>query len=484
MNLLKKSPRKSKVIKIIEKISTGINGLDDVLNGGIPELSVCLLAGNPGTGKTILAQQILFNVNNGGSSVVFISTSSEPQIKILRYQKEMEFFNINNFMSSFLYQDMSNFICRDKINGLIGELNGILKNHKPRLIAIDSFKSIADLFDDDYELRKFVSNLNLMISAWDCSALLVGEYNEDQLMQKTETAIVDGIIYLSGMEEKRFQKRFLRVLKMRGTSYQPGENFFEITDQGINVYPRLMYNIDHNECDFNNNHRQTTGVAKIDDILGGGIPRGTSTLLCGDVGTCKTLFGITWLLKGASGGENSLLINFEETSGQIEDKIKSFNWERPDNFLLHCISPVELDLDKHIHEIIREVLENQVTRVVIDSIESFETSMSDKSKIVDYLGTLISILKSKKVSLILICKSFAEISTRQGISFMADNVIMTKYVRINNMIRKSITVLKLRNSRHDSEIKEVLVTPEGMEIKDFKEGKVEFLTQGMIPLND
>ena len=454
---------------MINKIQTGIKGLDEILIGGLPELSVCMVAGLPGTGKTILTQNILYNVANQDNKVLYICTSSEPQAKVIRYQKEMSYFSHEKFLSSVIYRDFSEFMTTDKIAGMLSELNKVVIEYRPYMLVIDSFKVIGELLPYIHEFRDFLTKLTVMLSAWECTTILVGEYDEKMLKERPESSIADGIIFLYGTEEQKFQKRYLRVLKMRGSSYLPGQNYFEISEQGINVYPRLNPEYAKQSYPCRSKQRMTFGIPKLDEMLGGGLPKGTSTLIAGQTGTGKTTLSLHWLLNGVLHGEKCLLVSFEENPKLIEFKASNFNLGgiKEKNLTIKHISPIELDLDKHTYEMTKFILENQITQMVIDSIDAFEISMVDKFKYTDYICTLVDFAKNHNVSLMIICRTLKHSLTKYGTSFLADNIINMHHVRLGNSIRKSIAIIKIRESEHNSDIKELIINGNGIEIRDF-----------------
>ncbi|NLY39924.1 MAG: AAA family ATPase [Firmicutes bacterium] len=223
----------------MNRIVTGIDGLDQILNGGFPEFSTILVTGAPGTGKTILTQNLMFNVARGGAKVLYCSTLAEPQIKVIRYQQQFAFFDPNAFMNSVIFQDIGSILRKQGPRDALHKIEALVREHQPAVVAVDSLKAIADIIPTRQQFHEFISDLNLNISLWGCVVLLVAEFREEEIIKRPEAAIVDGIICLYGTEERKQQKRYLRVLKMRGTAYIPGEHAFYISERGITIYPRL-----------------------------------------------------------------------------------------------------------------------------------------------------------------------------------------------------------------------------------------------------
>lgn len=457
----------------MERITTGVVGLDQILQGGLPQYSTVLVAGAPGTGKTILTQNMLFN-NAKNANVLYITTLSEPQIKVIRYQQQFSFFDSNTFMERVVYQDIGSVIRREGINKALENIDRLVKQHQPILVAIDSLKAIADILTSYREFREFISDLNLKLALWGCTVLLLGEYSEEEIQKRPEAAIVDGIVYLCGTEERKHQKRYLRVLKMRGTDFAPGEHIMKITGDGVQIYPRLNPVVAEQFYD-SEDRRQATGIAGLDQMIQGGLPVGTTTLVSGGTGTGKTLLGLNWLVQGAREKETGLFVTFEESPGQLIRSCRSFGWDLQDMVeqkLLHLLhtSPIELDVDEHVHDI--QVLAKKlgVKRIVIDSITTFEIGMSDKIKYTDYLWGLADFFKTQGISLMLINESYNLFGTpqisRQGISYIADNIIFLQYLEHGLDIRRLIGVLKMRGSRHQTVIREYAIGDSGPVVLD------------------
>lgn len=302
----------------MNRIQTGIISFDNLLNGGFPEGATIIIAGRPGTGKTILAHQIIFNNVARGFTGIYLTTLGEPQIKVMRFQQNFTFFDHEQIQHSFIYREMGSILRKDGYGQLLGKIDELLKEFSPRLIAIDTIKTITDMIPSTIEFRKFLLDLSLRMSTWGCTSLLLGEYSEEDIEKRPESAIADGIIFLYGTEEIKQQKRFLRILKMRGTGYKGGANLFRITENGIEVFPRLESKVSQ-EIFGIQKERVSTGIFQLDKMMKGGIPRYSTTLLSGSSGTGKTILATHFAYAGLCAGEKVLYATFEETPQQIVD---------------------------------------------------------------------------------------------------------------------------------------------------------------------
>jgi len=223
----------------MDKLKTGIKNLDGIISGGIPVYSLNIVSGSPGSGKTIFVQNIIFNSARNGLKSLYMTTISESQFKMVRHLQEFKFFPDDFLGDKFIYGDLGTVLRKQGTEKVLEYLTEMIKRHQPNIFVIDSFKALRDVFPDEKTFKAFVFDLAAALSIWEVTVFLVGEYEEKELTLLSEFAIADGIFHLYGQEEKRFQKRYLRILKMRGTNFEQGEHLFQISSAGIEVYPRI-----------------------------------------------------------------------------------------------------------------------------------------------------------------------------------------------------------------------------------------------------
>ncbi|MDW7650305.1 MAG: ATPase domain-containing protein [Bacillota bacterium] len=454
------------------RIETGIQNLDTILHGGIPEGSTVLLAGRPGSGKTILAHQIMFHNAAPESKALFLTTLSEPQVKVMHFQQEFGFFDKAKFQNTVIYHDMGSIIRKRGAQHAILIIDELLRKHQPRLVVIDTIKTISEMIPSLVEYREFLLDLSLRLTTWGCTTLLLGEYSEEDMNIRPESAIADGIIYLNGVEEKRHQKRYLRILKMRGTNHISGENFFRITDQGIEVFPRLKPDL-NDQSYRQTSERISTGLPQLDEMTAGGIPRGSTTLVSGASGTGKTLLALHFIYAGLLAGESVLFVTFEENPQQILHGTSSMGLDlhafiNSDKLHFLYVSPMELNVDEHIFDIQNLAEECGVSRIVIDSISSFELGMTDKVKYTDYIWAMTDYFKVQGINVLLThemhdSQQVTEL-TKHGISFVADNVILLRYLEQGFDIKRYLRVVKMRSSNHANNLRELKISSKGVRI--------------------
>jgi circadian clock protein KaiC len=286
-------------------VPTGVPALDETLGGGIPKGSVVFVAG-----KTILCQQVMWTNAIRGETIVYLSTLSEPMVKMLRFAQTFGFFRPELIGDSIIYGDLGAVLLQDGARPVLETLERLISDHRPDLLIIDSFKAMREGFERRVAFRKFASEIMQRLNTWEVTTLLVGEYDAQDIRDEAEFSIADGIIYLYGTEEAQQQKRMLRIMKMRGTDVFGGEHMFEITSHGITLFPRMSPAI-VGEYEFTG-LRVGSVIEGINDMAGGGVFESTSTLLASMTGAGKTLTALSFLVASAREGRLGLLVTMEK----------------------------------------------------------------------------------------------------------------------------------------------------------------------------
>jgi circadian clock protein KaiC len=457
----------------MERIPTGIEGLDRVLDGGLPKHAVHVIAGVPGTGKSTLAQQIAFANATVERPALYVTTVAEPLGKLVAFLQELAFVDVERIGRDVLFESLDQEL-RERPTDVAGRLLELIQRHRPGVIVIDSWKAIGDIVADQARWRGIVFETAGLLGAYDATAILVGEYSEAEMTGAVEFAVADGLLELRREQRGSRDERFLRVAKLRGSGFLDGLHAFTLDRQGVKLFPRLIGpTTPENYVPVP--ERLATGIRGLDDMIASGWLRGTSTLVLGPSGSGKTILGLHFLRQGLEEREPSLLVTFQETPTQLRRAIQSLGWNDSDlgaagKFDLLYRSPVELQIDSVVAEIFRRIDRDGVCRVVIDALGDLERAAGDPVRFSDYIYALSQHLAAQRVSSMLLLETDSLTSVvpelRPGLQkaiFTADN-LLTLSIDLNGDLTRSVRILKTRGSAHDGSKRVLRITPSGLEI--------------------
>lgn len=470
----------------IERLSTGNAELDVILGGGFPSNSVNIVAGGPGTGKSILTLQTLFNHARAGKKVLYFTTVSEPAIKLIRYMQQFEFFDQSLVDETVFFHDLGSPARSQGIDQALEVAIEQMEIRQPDLVAFDSFKALHDLTHDVDQARAFVYDLAVNLAAFQTTSFLVGEYYEEDVRRYPEFFVADGILYLSLERENLRASRQLEVPKMRGAATVPGRHFFDITSSGVVVYPRVRAPEERDEEDETlEMPRLPVGVPGLDEMLGGGVPAHSATLMEGGTGTGKTLISLSFLMEGTRRGEPGLLFTMEESRPQILRMAAARGWDfraLETQGLLKVVftSPIELAVDALLQEAKMLITEMGAKRAVIDSLSSLNLSIASEGRFKELVFALVKIFRAMGVTVFL-TNEVPELLgsgmlTGHGVNSICDNVILLWYVEVDADLKRALSVLKMRGSAHEMQLREFVIGAKELKVAGPFEGLQGVLT--------
>ncbi len=449
-----------KVTNLDERILTGVRNLDEVLSGGLPVGNITVLAGTPGSGKTILAQQIAFKNATPENSVLFFQTLSEPTAKTLRYLKQFSFYNPKKLEDgSIEFIDLGEILRSDGIGDALGLLMGHVKRLKPAFVIIDSFKVFADLAKSHEELRKFSYEIAINLMGWECTTLLLGEFNQQDLQTNPLFSIVDGIISLKHHSESGEEQRFIQVIKMRGTNHSRDEHTFLISTNGLEVYaPRVtIRRLPFMDKSSEEGRRAQVGISTLDDLLGEGIPYGSSILVSGVAGTGKTLLLLEFIYKGMSKfKQKGIFFSFEETTERLISNARIMGWDieseiNKGNIEIIFISQSDILVEKHLLMMKEKIESLGAKRIAIDSASIFVHKVNDPQIVrekIFQLGTIIQNAQGIGMFATDIPYGSNTISRFGVEETVVDGVILLTSEQKGLKRERFIEIYKLRNTSH------------------------------------
>lgn len=458
----------------VEKIATGCPGLDEVLRGGIPANTITVLMGAPGTGKTILAEQLAFANATPESRVLYLTTLSEPLDKILVHGQTHSFFDVAKVGTSIFYEDLGVLLRESSVEKLPEIVLELIVTHRPRFVFIDSFKALNELMVTDELRRTITYDIANVLSSYECTSFMVGEYSQEMLTELPVFAIADVILQLIKHSTNVMEQRFLRVEKLRGSDSVPGLHAFSIGEKGIEVYPRLL-TPSVAPAYAAKVERVNTSIPGLDGMIAQGFWRGSTTLVAGPTGSGKTIIGLHFICGGALKGEPGLYLGFQENPNQLSRIVESFGWKADqltrDGLELMYRSPVEMQLDKVTSELFQRVREGKIKRVVIDALGDLERCSIDRKRFSDFIYALTQWFAVENVTCMMTYEmthlfEVAGISD-QEISNMSDNIVLLRF-REGPEMERTLRIIKTRGSAHDNREHRLEITSRGIVIKKAK----------------
>jgi circadian clock protein KaiC len=465
---------------VINKLPSGIRGLDEVLGGGLPEYSFNLIAGAPGTGKTTLSQQIMFALATPERPALHFTVMGEPSLKLLRYQQQFSFFDPSRVGSSIRYVNLSSATLSEGLNGVLAAMVSEVEQVSPGIVVVDSFLSVmraASLAtDSDVELQGFLERLALHLTSWQATTFLVGEYEDSQASTNPVFSIADGILWLYQSIDRNSGVRKIQAAKMRGQAPLPGLHTLRITGDGLDVFPRIMRRIQDDDR-VRSQKRLSTGIAEVDDMLGGGIPAWDSILVTGPAGSGKSAMASQFISAGLAIGEPAVVAVFEEHPLEYVEHTRQIAPNLAPMLLtgqleIVYLRPLDLSVDEALLEIQAAVKRTQAQRLVIDSLSGFELALAPtfREDFRESLYRMVGALTGSGVTVFMtteIAQSFTDLRFSSDlISFLTDDVVVQRYVEIEGEIRKVMTVIKMRGSEHSKQLRLYDVTSHGLVIGD------------------
>jgi circadian clock protein KaiC len=463
----------SSLRKPLERLATGSAAFDRILGGGFPTRSVVVIAGEPGAGKTLFALQMLFHLARQGEKSLYLTTLSEPSLKLVNYMQQFSFFDARLVDRGIVFADLGSVIRGKGSEATLQEITERVEREEPAVVVIDSFKAIRDMVGDTSAVRTFVYDLAVHTSAWGSACLFVGEYTDAEIATHSEFAIADGIIRFTNRRHELTAVREVEVLKLRGADYVTGGHFFEIGSDGLAFFPRVRSPDTLPAEPVSPVERVPTGVGGLDEMLGGGLPRASATVVQGGTGTGKTLLALHFLLEGARRGEVGIHFTLEETADQLRSIAQGFGWdlrplEQSGLLTLSYVSPVELSTDCFLDRARQQAEQLGAKRAVLDSLTSMALGVPSERRFKELVYAFTKHFRARGVTLHMNMEIADLLGSAQlsghGISFAADNVIQLKYVEVAGRLERGISVLKARGVQHATDVRRLSVKSDGIEI--------------------
>lgn len=455
---------------------TGVQGLDDVLSGGLTRRHVFLLEGSPGTGKTTIALQFLIEGAKLGERCLYISLSeTNEELRDCAKSHGME---IGSEIEIFELVPPESLLDADQQQSLLyssdlelGETTRMIfeafDRIKPQRVVIDSLSEIRLLAQSSLRYRRQILALKHFFSRSDATVLLLDDMTSENF-DKTVHSVVHGVIYLEQLApDYGSERRRLRVIKYRGQSFRGGYHDFVIKTGGVSVFPRLRA-IEH-KTGFERT-TLSSGLPEFDDLLGGGIERGSSTLLIGPAGTGKSLFALQFVNAAIQRGEKAAIFIFDEELGLLYARTKTMGIDletlhAQGHIHIEQLDAAELSPGEFAQRVRDRVSTYEAKTVVIDSINGYQAAMPEENALILHMHELLQYLNRQGANTFLTVAQHGLVGDMKSpvdVTYLADSVILLRYFEALGKVRRAVSVIKKRTGPHEDTIREFKISGGGL----------------------
>ncbi|QDX41838.1 ATPase domain-containing protein [Salarchaeum sp. JOR-1] len=459
-----------------DRLGTGIDGLDSILHGGLIPNRGYLVRGGPGAGKTILGSHFLQEGTQNGESALFVNLEeSEEDIKrnakSLGFElTDIEFLDLSPDAAAFADDQSYSILSASEVEQepFIEKITTTIEDIDPDRVFVDPITQLRYLTPDQHQFRKQAIGFMEYLTAHGATVLFTSQDTEATSDEDLQF-LSDGTIEL----QRTDAKHTISVPKFRGSSIKDGEHAVTITGSGLSVFPELQP--EQHASDFVS-EPISSGVPELDELLNGGIERGTVTVISGPTGAGKTTLGSHFMKEAADRGERSLMYLFEESAATLRNRTEAINipvkrMEERGNLQIEEMEPLDISPQRFAQKVQTEVEENDTEVVMIDGISGYQLSIQgDQQTLNRRLHALCRYLKNMGVTVILVDESttltgdFA--ATDTGMSYLADNILFLRHIEYQGELRKIIGVLKKRTSDFERSLRELKITSDGVTVGD------------------
>lgn len=473
----------------LRRLVTGIDGLDALLQGGLVAGASYIIQGPPGAGKTILANQLACGHVRGGGRVLVATLLSESHERLFQYLATLEFFDPALVGDPIQFVSAFDTLEQEGLDAVVRLLRQEIARQQASLLIVDGVLNARVRAETALDTKKFVSELQGHAAFAGCTVLLLTSARLDE--GSPEHTMVDGVIELGEQLFGSRAVRHIQLRKTRGSAALSGRHECLIDETGMHVYPRLESLFSHpSQAGSATLERIRSGVATLDEMLGGGLATGSVSLLIGPSGIGKTSLGLAFL--GVSSPQApGLHFGFYETPERLRIKAASLGYDfaamEQAGILQLCWQPTTEGLLDQVGARLLERVEAQGSkRVLIDSLGAFSRLAIDPARLNAFFRALVGELRARDVSVMLTWEMRdifgAEISApAPDLSSIVDNLMLMRFVELDSQLRRMLSILKVRDSHHDPALHELLIGPQGITLRKAFEGACGVLSGTPVP---
>lgn len=456
------------------RVPTGITGADAILRGGLFRGGSYLITGEPGNGKTIFANQLAFHTVAQGGRVVYVTLLTETHDQLIAQVRALEFFDPEALGQNLLYLSGTKTLLESGMDGLRTLLRDVVRDHQATLLVIDRLTPAETVAASELAFEQFIREFQAFVAARGCTTVILTGHVYGGYVAAWGT-LVDGVIRLSDELMEHRAVRFLEVQKFRGSDHLRGRHVFEITQRGIEVYPRMeaLYTLP-TVAESEDVGRLQTGVPTLDTLLHGGLMTGSTTLLLGPAGCGKTSLGLAFLAEGAHAEEPGLYFGFYERPLRLLRKADQIGVPlrqavAAEQVTIRWQPPLEDYIDRLLAELLAEVRRRGVRRLFIDGLDGLHSAAIYPDRLRPAFTALVNELRALEVTVLFSLDLPEMISPSvsvpaNGISAISDNLIVVRTVEAGPKVRQVLEIMKVRDSDYDSTIHHFIITAQGIKL--------------------
>jgi circadian clock protein KaiC len=466
----------------LRRVTTGVPGLDEVLNGGFFSGAVYILRGAPGAGKTILANQICFHHAAEAGRALFVTLLSESHARMLQHMESMEFFDATAIPRSLYLVSAFRVLEEEGLKGLMDLLHREMRAHEASFLVLDGLIAVEETSASDREFRKFIHELQGHAAISDCAVLLLT--NGSRPDHQPEHTMVDGLIEIADIAYGRRRERELEILKFRGSRTLRGRHSFRITDAGLSVFPRIESRSAKPISDISQD-RMSTGISDLDKAIGGGVICGTTTVVIGSPGCGKTTVGMHFL-NHSDAGEPGLHFGFYEAPERLLANAANLGLDLQtlvDSGHLEVLwhAPSEQILDELGNRLLQAVQRRKVKRLLVDGLGGFVTAAEIRERLPAFFAWLSNELRAMNVTTVYTVETqnFADLDLTlpiEGLSAITENLLLFRRLEFEGSLYRVLSALKVRGSDFDPRVLEFCISSKGVVLESTPQGAAAIMS--------
>lgn len=469
----------------LERVASGIPGLDVILCGGFLRGGLYIVQGAPGTGKTTLGNQMCFHHVASGGRALYVTLLAEYHARMMQHLSVMSFFDGSKTPDQLTYLNGLGVLETDGLKGLLTQLRREITRHNVSFLVLDGIVSAKRVSSDEQAFNEFVHELQAVTAATECTMFMLSSAQGERVTP--EHTMVDGVVELTDQLVGWRAESYLQVLKLRGSAFLRGRHAFKITGDGIVVHPRIEAVLARpSRPDRGGPGRVSIGVDQLDVMLGGGLPDSSTSMVMGPSGSGKTTLGLQFLSRSTE-AEPGLLFGFYETPARLHAKVAQvcrslrglldsgvveIEWQPPTDDLL----------DAYGERLLRTVHQRKIRRLFIDGLGAMQDAAgAEPGRIGTFLTALMNEMRVLGVTTLYTLEvpeimGPAILSPIGDLSILAENLILLRFVEVRSRLYRLISLLKVRDSDFDLTLHEYTTSSRGLVVEPSSESAERIMT--------